>query len=83
MRVSASVRFTLKDYPKGYRGEIGATYVIGKDNPITFSNMVVAFMRAATDHYWGICDIDEMNAELDLLRDRLSHIRFIEEGEQS
>jgi len=76
MRFSASVRLTLKDRPKDYRGITSESYTLGEHGPLGLASMMVAFLSVASEMYSIFCAADELNQELDDLRTALEGIKF-------
>ena len=76
MRLSVSGQFTLKNRPKDCSGITGEHWNIGKDRPVSFSRMVLAFMFIASDFYTIFCDAAKMNTEMEKIRQALQDIEF-------
>lgn len=75
MHLSISAQFTLKDKPKEYRGLVREHYVFGK-KPVSLAGMCMSVLEVIFTYYGRLCDADELNADLNILRNWLLGIEF-------
>ena len=70
-RLQMSVRYVLKDMPEDYRGLVGENWTYGI-KPAKFSSMCRSVIGQVVAFYNLFTDMEEMNAELDKLREWLA-----------
>ena len=70
-RLQMSVRYALKDMPEDYRGLVAENWTYGI-KPAKFSSMCKSVIGQVAAFYNLFTDMEEMNAELDKLREWLA-----------
>lgn len=65
--ISASIRYTFKNKPKGQAGMSGENISIAAREPTPLSRMIVSLVRSLVEFYLEATDMptDEMNREID------------------
>ena len=76
-RLQMSVRYALKDMPENYRGLVGENWTYGI-KPAKLSSMCRSVIGQVVAFYNLFTDVEEMNAELDKLREWLAGVGVTE-----
>lgn len=71
-RLSMSIRYTIKDRPKGQPGYTGCNVCYGKDHAVSLSRMVYAILIEMVDHHAQFESVETINTELDALRNMIA-----------
>lgn len=68
MHLSAYIKYTLKDRPKGHLGLTGQGYSVGKKDPLTLAQFIATLVRTAveTAHMMSLVkDTEELQAAIE------------------
>ena len=74
MHLMVSMQLILKDVPKEQPGIRSYSLTFGKDEPLPFSDMVLAIVSRVLDRYLLFADAETLNAELVKIREVLAGI---------
>lgn len=79
MHLRMSIRYTLKNLGKDYRGLLGEHITYGARGLVSLHGLLACIIREVVCYYIRFQDATTINTSLDKLRDALETLKVVEE----